>query len=61
MEPWVEEEMRQWALEQERSQLPRCVCCGEAVLSERYLELESFGLKGVGCERCVEKAMEYNF
>ena len=60
MEPWVEEELHQMRLERERARLRRCVCCGEAVMSERYLDLEGFGLKGVGCERCVEKAMEYN-
>ncbi len=59
MEPWVEEQMRQMGLERERDKLPRCVCCGEPVVSERYLDLDSFGLKGVGCEGCVEKAMEY--
>lgn len=58
--PWQEEEMRQLGLERERAKRPRCVCCGEAVMSERYLDLEDFGLKGAGCERCVEKAMEYN-
>ena len=60
MEPWVEEEMRQMRLERERDKLPRCVCCNQPVVSERYLELEGFGLKGVGCEGCVEKAMKWN-
>ena len=60
MEPWVEEEMRQWQVGRQHRRLPRCVCCGEVVVSERYLDLEAFGLKGVGCERCVEKAMEFN-
>ena len=60
MEVWQEEEMRQLRLERQRAMLPRCVCCGQPVVSERYLDLEAFGLKGVGCERCVEKAMEYN-
>lgn len=56
--PWQEEEMR--LLRQERRSLPRCICCGEPVVSERYLVLEDFGIRGVGCERCVDKAMEYN-
>ena len=59
MEPWVEEEMRQLRLERARGRMMRCVCCGEAVDTERFLNLERFGLKAVGCERCVEKEMEF--
>lgn len=33
---------------------PCCECCGERILSEKYLDLSPFGLNGVACERCVE-------
>lgn len=34
---------------------PRCVCCGNPLMGDTYLDLEEFGLKGYGCERCVNK------
>ena len=52
MEPWQEEEMRHWKVGG-----PRCVCCGQAVQSERMLDLRAFGLSGVSCESCTEKAV----
>ena len=58
--PWAEEELRLLRLERQQRLLPRCVCCGLPVVSERYLDLEGFGIRGVGCERCVDKALEYN-
>ena len=51
MEPWQEEELR--LLRQERLPRPRCVCCGEP-LSPEFLDLTAFGIRGYGCQRCVE-------
>lgn len=51
VEPWQEEEMR--LLRQERLPRPRCVCCGEP-LSPEFLDLTAFGIRGFGCQRCVE-------
>lgn len=59
MEAWQEEEIYQRRLEKARGRLMRCVCCGEIVDTERFLPLHRFGLKAVGCERCVEKEMEF--
>lgn len=55
MEPWQLEEMRSRRLE--AVPLPRCVCCGERITTEQYLDLERFGLKGCGCQRCVDSSM----
>ena len=60
VEVWQEEEIYQRRLEKARGRLMRCVCCGEIVDTERFLDLARFGLKAVGCERCVEKEMEWN-
>lgn len=34
---------------------PCCECCGEHILTERYLDLSPFGINGVVCERCVDR------
>ena len=53
MEPWQQELLYRARAEQ----LPRlmCQCCGEAVETELYLDLEPFGIRAVACERCVER------
>ena len=38
---------------------PLCQCCGSRILSETCVELESFGLSGYACERCVENHTLY--
>lgn len=58
MEPWQEEELRQ--MRQDRRPLPRCVCCAETVVTEKYLDLSAFGLKALACQRCVEGNMQWN-
>ena len=54
MEPGVWEALRQQRLEYRRQRRPRCVCCGEHIGSEEYLDLTNFGLRGFACGRCVE-------
>lgn len=34
---------------------PCCACCGSPLMGDTYLDLEEFGIKGYGCERCVSK------
>jgi hypothetical protein len=55
MKPWQQELL--YRAQQEK--LPRitCQCCGEAVATELYLDLEPFGLRAAACERCVERNM----
>lgn len=33
---------------------PKCVRCGDHLMGESYLDLESFGLNGVACEKCIK-------
>lgn len=56
MEPWQEEELR--LLRLERLPHSRCVCCGEIITAE-YLDLTAFGLKGYGCQGCVDGNMKW--
>ena len=59
MEPWLWEMRRQRDLEACRERMPKCVCCREAIRTERCLSLEELGLKGYVCEDCVEDNMRY--
>lgn len=55
MEPWVLEEGHTRFLEQLRRIMPRCCGCNMPMDTERYLDLEPFGLQAVVCERCMDK------
>ena len=59
MEPWQEEERRQAMARRSLQLLPRCVCCQEPVVTERYLDLQAFGLAEVACEKCAEENFGY--
>lgn len=34
---------------------PRCIACGCRITTEKYLDLEPFGIMGFGCEACMNK------
>lgn len=51
-DPVVLEERRQMVWERRLERREKCFCCGEAVESEVFLDLEPFGVKGVVCEGC---------
>lgn len=53
-DPIEQERSRDLAYNARLMRRPRCQCCGCPVISETYLDLEPFGLKGVACERCIE-------
>ena len=55
MEPWMEEEQRQARWHSRLSRLPRCACCDEPIATERYLNLNAFGIAAAACETCVEQ------
>lgn len=59
MEPWVEEMRRQNALEALQKRFPACICCDEPIRTERYLDLEAFGIRGYVCEDCMEENTGY--
>ena len=59
MEPWLWEMGRQRQLDRRLKQMPRCVCCGEHISTERCLKLVEFGLQGYACEDCVELEMRH--
>ena len=53
MEPWEEELgwQRQWQRRQSRR--PRCHCCERPITTDRYMDLEAFGLNARICEECA--------
>ena len=57
MDLWLLEELRQRRCAARRR--PVCLCCGENVATERYLDLSPLGVEGEACERCVERLMCY--
>ena len=59
--PWQQEAQEQLGQERQRRLLPRCNGCGEPVETERRLELERFGVRGVACEDCVAAAWKENW
>lgn len=59
MEPWVYEQQRQMRWEQRRARMPRCQRCQEHIWTERYLDMEAFGLQGYVCEACMEENTGY--
>ena len=54
-----QEEIRDARYSKWRSRLPRCACCGEPIESEKYLDLEPFGLQDRACEGCVRLHSRY--
>ena len=57
MEPWQQEALLQLQTDRRRNLRPRCHCCDEPILSERFLDLEAFGLQAMVCEDCVSANM----
>lgn len=53
-DPIEQEHSRDLAYAARLMRRPQCQCCSCPVISETYLALEPFGLKGVACERCIE-------
>lgn len=53
MEPWVEEQQRQWQLDSERAKRPQCHHCGKPITTEYFLDLAVFGLDASVCEDCA--------
>lgn len=60
MEPWQQEALLQQRQQARRDRLPRCQCCDRIILSEQYLDLEPFGLRGRACQRCTDANMRDN-
>lgn len=60
MEPWEAEEQRQLRWQRRISRLPKCVCCGDPILTEKYLDLTAFGLKDYACEECLDANTGYS-
>ena len=60
MEPWQEEALLQQRQQARREYLPCCQCCALPITTERYLDLEPFGLRGCACEGCMERNLRDN-
>lgn len=54
-DPAVQEAANALAYTARVLRLPRCIACGSPILTEKYLDLEPFGIKGLGCEACMDK------
>lgn len=54
-DPIIQEASRSLAYTARVIHRPRCECCGLPVTSERYLDLEPFGLQGIACEYCRDR------
>lgn len=55
MEPWQEEARCQQHRERRGRQFPCCYSCGDPITTERYFDLEPFGLSAQLCEDCMEE------
>ena len=53
MEPWQQEALRELLLSKRLR--PTCRCCGQPIDSDRYLDLEDFGIRAAACEDCVDR------
>lgn len=60
MEPWMWDAAHQSAWERRKKRLPQCVCCGDPLWTEKYLDLSAFGLEGYACEACMEENTGYS-
>ena len=54
-----QEARRDRAYAQRLMHRPRCQGCGCPVISETYLELDIFGIRGLACEQCVRANTRY--
>lgn len=57
MEPWQQEALRQLQADRRRRLRPQCHCCDRPIDTERFLDLEPFGIGAMVCEECVEENM----
>lgn len=58
-DPVYQEERRQLSYTVRKMRMPKCQGCGGHIWTERYLDLEPFGLKGFACETCIERNLGY--
>lgn len=59
MEPWQQEVLHQLQIDRRREERPRCYCCEEPILSERFLDLDAMGIEAKVCEECVAENMRF--
>ena len=59
LEGYVMEERRQVRWDRVVGKRPVCVRCGEPVVTEQYLDLEPFGLRGIACGRCRDRCSHW--
>lgn len=38
---------------------PRCQSCGCPITTETYVDLETFGIRGLACEQCIKHSTHY--
>ena len=59
LEGYLMEERRQIGWDRVVGKRPVCVRCGEPVVTEQYLDLEPFGLRGIACGRCRDRCSHW--